>query len=164
MPEAWLSGKLDGYAPVMMPVAHALVECQKDLRRHAADLNAEELSAQPNGAPSVAFHLKHLSGSIDRLLTYARGKELNEAQFSELKSESLETTQPAAQLVEVACSKIDEALAALRNADTESLFEPRHVGRQKLETTVFGLLFHIAEHTARHTGQIVTTAKIVRHR
>lgn len=162
MPEAWLSGKLEGFAPVMMPAAHALVECAKDLRRHAADLNAEELTARPNSAPSVAFHLKHIAGSIDRLLTYARGKQLNEVQFADLKGETIETVQTAATLIENACAKIDEALATLQNTNQESLFEPRYVGRQKLETTVFGLLFHIAEHTARHVGQIVTTSKIVR--
>jgi hypothetical protein len=36
------------------------------------------------------------------------------------------------------------------------------VGRARLPSTVFGLLFHVAEHTQRHAGQAITTAKIVR--
>lgn len=162
MEEAWLSGKLDGFEPVMMPAAHALVECAKDLRKHAADLSIEELNECPNNTPSVAFHLKHIAGSIDRLLTYARGEQLNEAQFTELENEKAETNAPAAQLIEKAVSKIDEALEVFKVVSLDSLFEPRFVGRKKLETNVFGLLFHIAEHTTRHTGQIVTTSKIVR--
>lgn len=164
MEEAWLSGKLDGYAPVLMPAAHALVECAKDLKKHAAGLNTSELTMRPNGAPSVAFHLKHITGSIDRLLTYAWDEQLNDLQFDELKAETAEALEEtsAAQLVEKAVAKINDALDALKTTRLETLFEPRFVGRKKLETNVFGLLFHIAEHTARHVGQIVTTAKIVK--
>lgn len=162
MEEAWLSGKLEGFAPVMMPAAHALVECAKDLRKHAADLSRSELDARPNNAPSIAFHLRHIAGSIDRLLTYARSDQLNKTQFAELRSEKEETNEASAQLTEKAIVKINEALETLKITPLDSLFEPRYVGRKKLETNVFGLLFHIAEHTARHTGQIVTTAKIVR--
>lgn len=162
MEEAWLSGKLEGYEPVMMPAAHALVECAKDLRKYAAELSGDELNARPNNAPSAAFHLKHIAGSIDRLLTYARGEQLNEAQFAELKDEKDATDESSAQLVEKAVSRIDKALETLKTTPLDGLFEARYVGRKKLETNVFGLLFHIAEHTARHTGQIITTAKIVR--
>lgn len=161
MEEAWLSGKLEGFAPVMMPAAHALIECAKDLRKHAADLSHSELNTRPNNAPSVAFHLKHIAGSIDRLLTYARGEQLDDSQFAELKSEKDETNDSTEQLIEKAVAGINEALEALKITPPDTLFEPRFVGRKKLETNVFGLLFHIAEHTARHTGQIVTTAKIV---
>ena len=161
--EAWLSGKLDGFAPVMMPAAHALTQSIIDLQRFAADLSDEELTARPNDAPSVAFHLRHIAGSIDRLLTYARGAELNPAQFDFLKTETIENpNESAAELTEKAIKAINSALDELKNVSEESLFEERFVGRQKLPTNVFGLLFHIAEHTARHVGQVVTTARVVR--
>jgi uncharacterized damage-inducible protein DinB len=57
---------------------------------------------------------------------------------------------------------IARALAAIKVAPKESLLDPRAIGRAALPTNVFGLLCHIAEHTQRHTGQVVTTAKIVR--
>ncbi len=38
--------------------------------------------------------------------------------------------------------------------------EPRGVGRQRLPTTVGGLIVHCAEHTQRHVGQAITTARI----
>jgi uncharacterized damage-inducible protein DinB len=161
--EAWLGGKLDGFAPVVMPAAHALVQAIADLERSAAGLSPEELLAKPNGAPSVVFHLRHIAGSSDRLLTYARGAELNAAQFEFLKTETAESSDSsAAELVKEAVAAIEEVLRFCRTIAPEVLFEERFVGRKKLPTNVFGLLFHIAEHTARHVGQITTTARIVR--
>ncbi len=161
--EAWLSGKLDGVSPLMMPAAHALQQAIIDLKNSAAHLTLEELLTKPNGAPAVAFHLRHIAGSADRLLTYARGEELSAAQFEFLKRETAETSDSSAeQLVEQSVSAIEDALRFCRTVSPEILFEERFVGRKKLPTTVFGLLFHIAEHTARHVGQIITTAKIVR--
>ena len=161
--EAWLNGKLDGFTPISMPAAHALAQAIVDLRRFAADLSDEEINARPNGAPSIAFHLRHIAGSLDRLLTYARGEQLNQAQFDFLRSENSDDSETnAAGLIEKAVAEINLALDVLKNVSSESLFEERFVGREKLPTNVFGLLFHIAEHTARHVGQVVTTTKIVR--
>ncbi|MDQ3798773.1 MAG: DinB family protein [Acidobacteriota bacterium] len=161
--EAWLNGKLEGFSPVMMPAAHALAQAITDLENSAAALTREELSARPNGAPSVAFHLRHIAGSIDRLLTYSRGGELSDDQFSRLEAENSDDSQPsAAELTREAVREIRNALDELKNVSPEALFETRFVGRRRLPTNVFGLLFHIAEHTARHVGQVVTTAKIVR--
>ena len=163
--EAWLNGKLDGFTHIMMPAAHALAQAIVDLQHSAADLSNEELNARPNGAPSAAFHLRHIAGSINRLLTYARGEQLNQAQFDFLRVENADNlAATAAELTEKAIAEINRALDALKNVPAESMFEDRFVGREKLPTNVFGLLFHIAEHTARHVGQIVTTAKIVRKR
>lgn len=160
--EAWLSGKLDGFSDVMMPAAHALVQAIADLQK-VSNLTNEELLTKPNGSPSVAFHLQHIAGSSDRLLTYARGENLNEKQFEFLKSEILETSLlNAEELVSQATVEIEKVLEFCKNVSPEILFEPRFVGRKKLQTNVFGLLFHIAEHTARHVGQVITTAKIVR--
>ena len=161
--EVWLEGKLDGYAPTVMPAAHALAQSIVDLKRFAAELDDEELAARPNDSPSAAFHLRHIAGSVDRLLTYARGEELNEAQFDFLKSEAADGSHlNAAELTQKAIDEINHALETLKNISPESLFEERFVGRGRLPTNVFGLLFHIAEHTARHVGQVVTISKIVR--
>jgi uncharacterized damage-inducible protein DinB len=161
--EAWLNGKLEGFTPLMMPAAHALTQACTDLERFAAPLSNDELVARPNDSPSVAFHLRHIAGSIDRLLTYATGEELSERQFNFLKSENdCDSNFDAVELTERAIAAINNALDRLKNAAPESLFAERFVGRKRLPTNVFGLLFHIAEHTARHVGQIVTIAGIVR--
>lgn len=148
---------------MVLPAAHALVQAIKDLNQAAADLSDQELLVRPNNVPSVAFHLRHIAGSVDRLLTYARNEQLSDAQFAELAAETASNSaETAAQLTQKAISKIREALNVLKSVPLESLFEERFVGRKKLTTNVFGLLFHIAEHTARHVGQVVTTVEIVK--
>lgn len=160
--EAWLDGKLENFSLVKMPAAHALAQARYEIE-NAPGLNLEELTARPNNASSAAFQLKHIAGSIDRLLTYARGENLSEKQFEFLKSETSENADSNFEsLQSEAVKAIDDALEFLKNIGEENLFETRFVGREKLPTNVFGLLFHIAEHTARHVGQFVTTAKIVR--
>ncbi len=163
MEEAWLSGKIDDVPPILMPAAHALVQAARDIEKTVKDLNSEEVWKKPNGAPSVGFHLIHIAGSIDRLLTYSRGENLSETQFSELAAETkINKNETAESLSNKAVKKIENAIDAIKSTPLEVLFEERTVGRKKLPTNVFGLLFHIAEHTQRHVGQIVATAKFVR--
>jgi uncharacterized damage-inducible protein DinB len=161
--EAWLRGNLEGIAPVLMPAAHALVQAAADIEKAGKDLTPEEVWTQPHGAASFAFHLRHIAGSIDRLLTYAKGKKLNSEQFAELAAEAESGGNIDAQsLVRLTTKRIEEAVDYLKLVNLESLFEKRVVGRKELPTNVFGLLFHIAEHTQRHIGQAITTAKVVR--
>lgn len=162
--EVWLRGALQGFDPVVMPAAHALLQSAEDLERAAGSLTPEQIWMRPGGAASVGFHLKHIAGSIDRLLTYSRGEQLDAAQRSALKAEQGVEAEPqrATELITGAVRAIQHAVQVLRDAPRESLFEPRGVGRAQLPTTVWGLLFHVAEHTQRHTGQVITTAKIVR--
>lgn len=163
-PEVWLRGPLEGVGPMLMPAAHALVQASEDLERAVSGLTVEELWVKPDGAASVGFHLRHIAGSTDRLLTYARGKQLTEAQRQAMALEQQPGDPPAdaATLVREARAAIEHALTAIRAASKESLFDRRGIGRAALPTNVFGLLCHIAEHTQRHTGQTITTAKIVR--
>lgn len=65
-------------------------------------------------------------------------------------------------LVESVSRRIENALTFIKATSEESLLEARAIGREHLPTNALGLLFHIAEHTQRHTGQIITTARIVR--
>ncbi len=163
-PEAWLRGPLPGVSLLLTPAAHALIQADMDIGHAASPLTAKEVWSTPCGAPSVSFHLRHIAGSIDRLLTYACGRQLGAGQLRALSMESLpgEPAEESVTLVRTATARIEDALQALRSTPDELLAEPREVGRAKLPSTVFGLLFHIAEHTQRHTGQIITTARIVR--
>jgi uncharacterized damage-inducible protein DinB len=165
-PEPWLRGPLPNVDPVLMPAAHALVQASEDLTLAASDLRPEELVEQPGGAASVAFHLVHIAGSIDRLLTYARGAGLNDEQRAAAAGEAelAESSSDVAALVARAHGAIEVALTQIRVTPAESLLEPRAVGRARLPSTVHGLLFHVAEHTQRHMGQLIATAKAVRSR
>jgi hypothetical protein len=172
--EAWLSGPITGIDPLLLPAAHALVQARTDILSAASTLGAVQLWAKPGGAASVAFHLCHVEGSIDRLLTYARGEQLDDAQRRALEAERVigsftwhaermqGTPRSHAELLRGVSTSVERALQVLADTDRGELHVPRLVGRAGLPSTVFGLFFHIAEHTQRHTGQIVTTAKVVR--
>ena len=135
----------------------------EDCEASASDLTLEQLWARPGGAASVGFHLLHLAGSTDRLLTYARGERLNESQKAMLIAEgNAWSTQSASGLLAGWRSGVDAALAQLAATTEASLSDARTVGRAQLPSTVLGLLFHAAEHASRHTGQLVTTVKILR--
>ena len=163
-PEVWLRGPLEGVDPILMPAAHALVQAAEDLAGATTDLTMQELWVRPAGAASLGFHLRHIAGSTDRLLTYARGERLSEGQRQALALEKEAGDPPAdaATLLREVQAAIQGALEAIRGTPRETLFAPRTIGRAALPTNVFGLLCHVAEHTQRHTGQVITTAKIVR--
>ena len=160
-PEVWLRGPLPDMDPLLMPAAHALLQAREDILRVASDADTADLWERPGGAAAAGYHLRHLAGSLDRQLTYARGEGLDEAQRQALAHESTPGA-PASELVPVACRTIDRALEQLRRTPAETLLEERAVGRARLPATVLGLLFHAAEHTTRHVGQLITTLKIVR--
>lgn len=164
LPEVWLRGPVAGYAPELQPVVHALLQVREEIEQHAADLTPEQLWARPAGAGSVGFHLRHIAGATDRLLTYARGEALSAEQLAFLKAEGVPGEPPAtaADVVALATSGIDSALAQIKATPVSALLEGRTVGRAKLPTTVLGLVFHVAEHASRHAGQIATTRKVVK--
>ena len=162
-PEVWLRGPIRGIPALLQPVAHSLVQCGEELRKHVASLSPDQIWARPSGAASVGFHVRHAAGSVDRLFTYARGEPLSSAQQAALLGEA----QPdgaadiAATLLAGFDAAIERALEQLKSTAETALLEPRGVGRAQLPSTVLGLLFHAAEHAQRHVGQVITTTKIV---
>ncbi|HET9803542.1 MAG TPA: DinB family protein, partial [Candidatus Acidoferrum sp.] len=124
-------------------------------------LTQEDFHAQPHGLPSLAFHIRHIARSIDRLLTYTEGNYLTDSQLAALKSES-EPGASVRALLDEFHKSLDHSAARIRNLSGTDLELPRAVGRKQLPTTVAGLLVHIADHTQRHAGQIITTAKLLR--
>jgi uncharacterized damage-inducible protein DinB len=159
--EAWLSGPVDGVLPELQPAAHMLTQSARELTAATANLTAAQLWARPGGAASIGFHLRHIAGSTDRLLTYARGSPLSDAQRAALADETKPDQSTLPELLALAQAAIERALAELRTVQPDKLFEERLVGRARLASSVFGLLYHIAEHTVRHTGQTIATCKAV---
>jgi uncharacterized damage-inducible protein DinB len=161
--EPWLAGPVEGVDEYVQPAAHALLQAREDLPRAVDGLRGAQLWVRPGGAASIGFHLRHIAGAIDRLLTYARGEALSEAQKEAARAEQAPGDEPdATPLLALAQAAIDAALAQLRATPRAALLEARLVGRAQLPSTVLGLLFHVAEHTQRHTGQLIATAKVVR--
>jgi uncharacterized damage-inducible protein DinB len=167
-PEVWLRGPLAGYPPLLLPVAHALLQAREDVGHLAASTAPGHAWTRPGGAASIGFHLLHIAGSIDRLTTYARGAQLDAAQLRVLKAEATAEADAARekttiqQAADAAVAAIDAALAQVRATPEAALLEPREVGRRRLPSTVIGLLVHVAEHTTRHVGQAMTTGRILR--
>lgn len=160
--EFWLSGPVAGVPPLLMPAAHALLQARLDMRAAADGLDGEQLWQRPGGAASVGFHLRHAAGSLDRLFTYARGEPLTDRQREALRNESEAGDAGAAELLDALDATVDAALDQLRATREADLLEFRGVGRRQLPSNVLGLVFHAAEHTQRHTGQAIATAKVVR--
>ncbi len=163
-PEVWLRGALPGIVAYLQPAAHALLQVREDLEPVIAQLTEAQLWLRPSGVAAIGFHLLHLPGSLDRLLTYSRGEPLSPEQLKALAAErTAYEDRPALAVLTAGLARgIDQALESLRGLSPEMLLQPREVGRKKLPSTTMGLIFHAAEHSSRHAGQIVTLAPIVR--
>ena len=161
LPEPWLRGTLTEVAAVPRAVLHALELARGDLQHWCESLSDEELNLEFEGIAPVAFHLRHIAGSIDRLLTYAEGRELDADQIAALKSEKAAGATREQLFLDLDAS-LASAAKRIRALGMGELNEGRVVGIKKLPTTVGGLLVHVADHTQRHVGQAVTTAKFVR--
>ena len=158
--EPWLRGTLTEVVAVPRAVLHALELAKEDIERWCANLTDDQLNARPAGIAPVAFHLRHIARSIDRLLTYAEGAQLSGEQIAALKTE-LDAGATKPELFAELDAALKRSVARIRAFDAARLDEPRKVGKRELPTTVGGLIVHVADHTQRHVGQAVTTAKIV---
>jgi uncharacterized damage-inducible protein DinB len=162
LPEPWLRGPVEGAHPLTAPVLYAFQQAREDLEHYTAELTDAQLWATPHGFGSVGFHLRHIAGSTERLMAYVQGKQLTPEQLAAVASEHEPGANRDALLEELA-RVFREAEAVVRQVDPATLDEPREVGRQRLPTTVIGLLTHIAEHTQRHVGQAIAAAKLALH-
>lgn len=161
--EVWLRGPLPDTPPLLQPVAHALMQAREEVVALMDRFPDVRLWEKPAGVASVGFHLQHLTGVLDRLSTYARAEKLSESQLAALTREG-KGEESVRELVVAFEAQVERVLAQLRYTDEETLLEPRGVGRAHLPSTVLGLLVHAAEHTTRHVGQLLVTARIVQER
>ncbi|GAB2857447.1 DinB family protein [Hymenobacter ruber] len=162
--EVWLRGPLPDVPPLLQPIAHALLQAREELNAAMQNFPPALLNERPGGVASVGFHLQHLAGVLDRIFTYARAEALTESQLAALAAENPPLTievDTLQKLVQRFDDQVDRALKQLRATDDSTLPEVRGVGRAQLPSTVIGLLVHAAEHTTRHLGQLLVTAKWV---
>jgi len=159
--EPWLRGTYADVPAVGRAVLHAFDLALDDLSKWTDGLTDAEVHAHPLELPSIAFHLRHLARSTDRLLSYAEGSPLSAEQLTALKAEPSGDEPLAALLaeVEVSFSKAADRVRVLATANLDTF---RGVGRKQLPTSIGGALVHVADHTQRHVGQVVTTAKVVK--
>lgn len=162
-PEPWLRGTLGELPAVPRAVLHALELAREDLWKWCHSLSDTQLNLRTAGMASVGFQLRHIARSLDRLLTYAEGGQLSPEQLEALDSEAdIDAThEKVFAELDAALKRSIERVRSLASVDPEA---PRTVGKRKLPSTLGGLLVHTAEHTQRHVGQAIITAKIVTSR
>ena len=161
--EWWQRGPIEGVPGVLQPVAHILLQARESVGEMVPGLTEDEWNRRPAGVASAAFHVRHITGVIDRLFTYARGQALSADQFAAIKREG--STLPAADVaeaLEALSARVDAAVAELKTVDVMTLGDFRAVGLAQLPSTVIGCLVHGAEHAMRHVGQLSVTIRVVR--
>jgi len=159
-PEPWLRGTLSETPAIQRAVLHAFQAAEEDLSKWSAGLTDEEIHQRPAGLASVAFHLRHIPGSIDRLLTYAEDRHLSEEQLQTMKAEGVGVGSNS-ECLRILSDGLKAAADRVRKINPADFDQPRYVGRKRMPTTVGGLLVHVADHTQRHVGQAITTARVV---
>lgn len=161
--ENWLRGKVDGISDLLQPAAHAFLQSKEEVSEYLHDFPESELWVKPFGRASVAFHLQHIAGVTDRLLTYAKGEQLSEEQLNYLKSEGIPDEKlKLKDLIEKVEKVLDEAVDYLRDIEETELTQKVEIGRKQIPSTLMGVLFHAAEHSQRHIGQMLVTASVVK--
>lgn len=163
--EVWQRGPLPGIIPLLQPVAHALLQAREEIYLYMHEFPSSLLWVRPAGMASAGFHLQHLSGVLDRVFTYARAEGLTPFQFAQLEEEGhdAEPAYTTEKLVERFHQQVDKAMEQIRVTDETILTDYRGIGRAGLPSTVIGLLVHGAEHTMRHTGQLMVTVAVVKN-
>jgi len=159
--EPWLRGTHAEVPAVGRAVLHAFDLALDDLTKWTEGLTDAEVHTHPLDLSSIAFHLRHIARSTDRLLSYAEGNQLSSEQLTALKAEQT-GDEPLAVLlseVEVSFSNAADRVRVLATANPDTF---RGVGRKQLPTSIGGALVHVADHTQRHVGQVVTTAKVLK--
>jgi len=160
--EYWLQGPLEGIPALLQPVAHALLQANAEIQDIIQNFPKENLWLKPAGVASVGFHLQHITGVLDRLFTYSKGEGLTDTQLNYLSNEGKENGALSPQDLTTALQQqIDTSIEHLKTVNEDTLTQVRYVGRKQIPSTVIGLLFHAAEHTMRHTGQLLVTARVL---
>jgi hypothetical protein len=159
--EPWLRGPVEGIHPLLGATLHAYMQAEEDLAQWTAGLTAAQIWSRPHGLTPVGFQLRHIAGSVDRLTTYLRGEQLTTQQLEAARSE-MDPGAGRDELLEMVSRALRQSEHVIRAFTPGAFTGPRAVGRKQLPTTVAGLVVHLAEHTQRHVGQLIVTAKLAR--
>src|SRR5882672_10481643 len=117
--EPWLRGPIPGVSPLIAPVLYAFAQAREDLEQHTTGLTTEQIWARPLGLAPVGFQLRHIAGSVDRLMRYLSGKPLDEAMLAELRTE-MEPGQSREELLAGLNRAFDNAEERIRSIDPDS--------------------------------------------
>jgi hypothetical protein len=159
--EPWLRGPIEGVEPAAGALILSFQQVREDLRQHVGDLTPVQVWAAPPGMAPAGFHIRHAGGAADRLCAYLEGRSLSDEQKAAARREA----EPGAsfeELIAELSARLERVENVVRGITAAQMNDARAVGAKQLPTTVIGLIVHIAEHTQRHLGQAITTAKLAR--
>jgi hypothetical protein len=159
--EPWLRGPLEGVHPLLAPTLHAYAQAREDVMHWTDGLTDDQIWSCPQGLAPVGFQLRHIAGSVERLTAYLQGKQLSPAQLEDTHHE-MHPGPTLSNLIERVNTALHASEQVIRAIDPATLPQSRTVGRQRLPTTVVGLVVHLAEHTQRHIGELIITTKLAR--
>ena len=161
--ENWLRGRVDKVPDLLQPAAHAFLQSREEISRYLHNFPENKLWEKPAGRASVGFHLQHIAGVTDRLLTYAKGDQLSENQLHYLEAEGIPNENLILEdLIDNVQNNIDTAINYLKDLEEAELTRTVEVGRNRIPSTLIGVLFHAAEHSQRHVGQLLVTISVVK--
>ncbi len=158
-PEVWLRGQSLDPHPLKHLLFCTLEQAREEVSRALAAVPPEKLWIHPHGLTPLGFHIRHLAESLDRLLTYAEGRPLEDAQLLTLRSEL--DPVPATELAILLHLRLDQSRDRILALNLVAPEEIRLIGRAQIPVPLGSLVAHIAEHTQRHLGQIATTTKLL---
>ena len=160
--EPWLSGTITGTHPVLAALLYSFQHARQDLDQWTRGFSDEQMWRKVGDVAPVGFHIRHIAGSVDRLVTYANNGSLDETQLKELNSEQEGQGPSRDGLFAFLDRKFAHAAEIVRGIHPSTLADIREIGRKKVPVPLGVLLVHISEHTQRHVGEAIVTAKIVR--
>src|SRR5688572_19841255 len=131
--EFWLRGPIEGIPALLQPAAHAILQTQWEIHKGLKDFPEALIWERPEGVASVAFHLQHIPGVLDRIYTYARGEQLIQQQLDYMVAEGKENDSlRLSELIDHLDNQVEKALNQLRNTSETELLHPRAVGRRQI--------------------------------
>ena len=126
--------------------------------RHCVDaLPGADTWSRPNeSSNSVGNLLVHLAGNVTEwILGGVGGQTISRYRAGEFAQKEGRDASNLFRDLEIVLGKADSVLAGLSGADLD-----RSIVIQARETTILGAIYHVVEHFAMHTGQIVLLTKI----
>ena len=159
--EPWLTGSRADVHALLAPTLYAYEQARSDVASWTQPLSDAQIWSRPHGLAPVGFQIRHIAGSVERLTTYLKGDQLTAEQLDAMKKE-MDQGPGREELLRILGDSLRQSEEAILALDPATLDQPRYVGRKRLPTTVIGLVVHLAEHTQRHVGEAIITAKLVR--
>jgi hypothetical protein len=159
--EPWLTGSRRDVHPLLAPTLYSYAQAREDLAHWTTELTDAQIWSRPHGLAPVGFHIRHIAGSVERLTTYLKDEQLTAEQLHALQRE-MQAGPGRDELLRALDDSLQRSEKVILALDPATLEHPRAVGRKRLPTTVSGLLVHLAEHTQRHVGEAIITAKLAR--